>query len=230
MKHMPHGRDSGQTLVEFALVLPLFLLVLFGIIVLGIGVFYQQQLTNAAREAARFASIHSASAACPVTGSYDPASPPLSYPRGTPVGGCDRKLDGWPLTTEHARNALFGIDRNDVRLRLCWSGYRLGDATGAIDAPPPGIYPVFGEISSVFVQCRIDGVNPAVDANSIRCQDGMPTTDEASSQSEAPERPTANTVTAYACYLWKPPLAGFLLIPDSVTLRATVTQPLERQQ
>ena len=31
----------GQTLVEAALVLPLFIMVLFGIVVLGIGIFYQ---------------------------------------------------------------------------------------------------------------------------------------------------------------------------------------------
>ena len=36
---------TGQTLVEIALILPLFLMVLVGIIVLGIGVFYQQQMT-----------------------------------------------------------------------------------------------------------------------------------------------------------------------------------------
>ena len=35
-------------------------MVLTGIITFGIGVFYQQQLNNAAREAARYAAIHSA--------------------------------------------------------------------------------------------------------------------------------------------------------------------------
>ena len=47
------GPARGQTLVETALVLPLFLMVVLGIIVMGIGLFYQQQVTNAAREAAR---------------------------------------------------------------------------------------------------------------------------------------------------------------------------------
>ena len=62
----------GQSLVEFALVLPLFVVVLSGIISLGIGVFYQQQLTNAAREAARYAAIHSATSQCPTTSWRDP--------------------------------------------------------------------------------------------------------------------------------------------------------------
>ena len=59
--------ERGQTLVEFALVAPLFTMVLLGIVIFGIGVFYQQQLTNAAREAARYASIHSATSQCPTT-------------------------------------------------------------------------------------------------------------------------------------------------------------------
>lgn len=220
----------GQTLVEAALVMPLFFMVLFGIIVLGIGVFYQQQLTNAAREAARFAAVHSATAVCPVTGSYDPATPPLSYPKGIPVGGCDRKVDGWPRMTQHARSATFGLQKAAVRVRACWSGYRKDNATGAIDAPPPGTYPVLGIVTSVFVQCHIDGSDPTTNPSAIRCADGMSTTDQASSQSESPGTPTANTVTAYACYSWNPPLAGFLLIPDAVTLRAVITEPIERQQ
>ena len=59
---------------------PALIVMLFGIITLGIGVFYQQQITNAAREAARFAAIHSATSQCPTvvrirTGvEYAPAS------------------------------------------------------------------------------------------------------------------------------------------------------------
>lgn len=123
-------------MVEAALVMPLFIMVLFGIIVLGIGVFYQQQITNAAREAARFAAIHSATARCPTTGTLDPASPPTSYPVVTVPGGCDRKAAGWPFMTPHARNAVFGLNRSAVKLSACWSGYRKNTATGAIDAPP----------------------------------------------------------------------------------------------
>ena len=40
----------GQSLTEFALVAPLFFMLVFGIMVLGIAVFYQQQITNVARE------------------------------------------------------------------------------------------------------------------------------------------------------------------------------------
>jgi len=219
-------------MVEAALVMPLFIMVLFGIIVLGIGVFYQQQLTNAAREAARYAAIHSATAVCPTTGDYDPQSPPTTYPRLTTPGGCDRKIMGWPRMTASARDAVFGLSTADVKVSACWSGYRKDNATGAIDSPPPGDYTSvgIGVINSVFVQCTIDGADPTADPSAIGCRDGLPTTDQASSMSESFEVPIANTVTAYACYVWTPPLAGFLLIPETVTLRGVITEAMQRQQ
>lgn len=220
-------QPRGQTLVELALVLPLFTMVLTGIIVLGIGVFYQQQITNAAREGARFAAISSATAQCPVAGTYDPASPPLTYPL---PGGCDRKAERWPKLTAHTREATFGLPKSAVHVAACWSGYRKDTATGAIDSAPPGEYDVLGPVSSVLVQCHIDGQDPTTNTSSIGCSGTLPTTDQASSLSEAPGRIVANTVTVYSCYRWNPPLAGFLLIPSEVVLRATVTEAIQRQQ
>lgn len=224
--------NHGQALIEAALVMPLFIMVVFGIIVLGIGVFYQQQVTNAAREAARYAAIHSATAVCPTTGDYDPASPPQSYPLVTTPGGCDRKAQGWPRMTAHARSMVFGLPTTEVKVSACWSGYRKDSPTGAIDAPPPGDYTAIGigVISSVFVQCSIDGQDPTTSVTAIGCADGLATTDQASSMSDSVTTPIANTVTAYACYVWRPPMAGFLLIPAEVTLRGVVTEPIQRQQ
>ena len=51
------ARGRGQALVEFALVLPIFAIMLFGIIDLGRYVFTANSLNNGAREAARFASV-----------------------------------------------------------------------------------------------------------------------------------------------------------------------------
>lgn len=48
----------GQSLVEFALVLPLFLLLVFGIMDLGLAVFSYNSITNAAREGARLAIVN----------------------------------------------------------------------------------------------------------------------------------------------------------------------------
>jgi hypothetical protein len=42
--------------------------------------------------------------------------------------------------------------------------------------------------------------------------------------------PYATTVTVYSCFKWTPPLAGFVLIPSQITLRAVVTEVLQRQQ
>lgn len=47
----------GQSLVEFALVVPLFLLLLFGLFDLGRGVFAYNAIQNAAREAVRLAIV-----------------------------------------------------------------------------------------------------------------------------------------------------------------------------
>ena len=51
-------KSRGQSLVEFALVLPLFLLLVFGILDLGLAVFSYNSITNAAREGARLAIVN----------------------------------------------------------------------------------------------------------------------------------------------------------------------------
>jgi Flp pilus assembly protein TadG len=54
----PLGRPgSGQSLVEFALVLPILLLILFGIIQMGLLFASNVGLVNAVREAARYGSL-----------------------------------------------------------------------------------------------------------------------------------------------------------------------------
>ena len=239
----------GQTLVEAALVMPLLLVLLFGIILLGLGVFYQQQLANAAREAARYAAIHSATARCPTVPHLDPASPPLSYTR------CDRPTEGWPNMSEAGRRAVFGLDRSDVMFAACWAGYRIDDGndppTGAIDAPPPGSYEIVPSappvvIVSEFVPCEIAGVDPLVDPGAIACTSSLAAVsiDQASAMSEAAGRPIANRVTAFACYEWHPPMGGMSIpvpcapegwcaievIPSTVRLSAAASEPIQRQQ
>lgn len=230
-------------MVELALVLPLFLTVLFGIITFGIGIFYQQQVTNAAREAARYASIHSATSSKPTVSWLDPDSqdPPGSGVTGvnatyTPLSyyRYDRPEDGWPYMTAQARSLLFGIDSSSVDVAACWSGYR-DDTTNAFDAPPRGDYVIAGapvHYDTHWAQCTIDGHDPLTDVGAISCSDTLATTtvDQASDMSEGRGAVVANQVTAYACYEWRPPLAGFLLIPSTITLRAVITEPIERQQ
>ena len=56
MKPLRSRRDTGQSLVEFALVIPIFLLVLFGLLDMGRAVYSNNTLAQAAREATRLAA------------------------------------------------------------------------------------------------------------------------------------------------------------------------------
>ena len=51
-------RSRGQALVEFAVVLPVFLLILAGVIDFGLGLYSQMTVINAAREGARYAVVN----------------------------------------------------------------------------------------------------------------------------------------------------------------------------
>ena len=53
-------RSRGQALPEFALVAPLFFLLLFGIIEAGRFIYYYEILSNATREGARYAIVNGA--------------------------------------------------------------------------------------------------------------------------------------------------------------------------
>ncbi len=71
--------SAGQALVEFALVAPIFFLLLFGIIEGGRFILYYQTLNNATREGARYAIVHGSNSNCP----SGPMPPSESAP-----GGC----------------------------------------------------------------------------------------------------------------------------------------------
>lgn len=231
----------GQTLVEMALAAPLFFVVLVGIIVLGIGVFYQQALTNVAREAARYAAIHSATAQCPTVSNLDPDPPPQSYYR------CDPPSTRWPQMTAFARARAFGLPPAAILFSACWSGYWYdpngdGDFTdGDYDAMPYYDDGSGNLLPNPFRYCTIPSsnggtvvnVDPRTAAEQISCTTPMPATSAANdmaSSSSASYGDTANEVTVFACFNWQPPAAGFLLIPQTVTLRAVITETLQYQQ
>lgn len=62
------GRQCGQGLAEFAIVLPFFLVMLVGMVDVGRAVWANNAVANAAREAARYAAVHGGtkSNTCPV--------------------------------------------------------------------------------------------------------------------------------------------------------------------
>jgi len=88
-------RRRGQALVEFAMVAPIFFLLLFGIIESGRFIFYYETLNNATREGARYAIVNGANTIGCSTG---PAAP------GTT--SCDPAGDD---VRERVRDAAFGI-------------------------------------------------------------------------------------------------------------------------
>jgi len=55
--HM-HKKGQGQSLLEFALILPVLVIVLVGVFDLGRALFALITITNAAREGARYGSLH----------------------------------------------------------------------------------------------------------------------------------------------------------------------------
>jgi Flp pilus assembly protein TadG len=86
MARVRHDREHGAAAVEFALVFPLLIILIFGIIDFGLAMNSQIVLNNAAREGARTASLG---------GSYDQtiaaataAEGTLLAPRGTPTATC----------------------------------------------------------------------------------------------------------------------------------------------
>lgn len=241
------ARDNsprGQTMVELALILPMFIVVLFGIILFGMAIFYQQQITNAAREGARYASIHSATAQNPLISTIHPAAPPTSYGACLSVPSpCSGAGDGWKAMAVSARERVFGLSANGVNFAACWSGYRGAGGIGGYDARPSNIYPDGDYTENKFVPCRIDGLNPTTDSDQIRCAPKLPVLDQASDISEGPGRIVGTTVTVFACYEWRPPLGGVSIpvpcpngwcsieiIPSVITQRAVITEPMERQQ
>jgi hypothetical protein len=216
-------------MAEFAVALPVFLILLFSIIAFGLYVFYNQQLANAAREAARYAAVHSSTAQCPTVSWLDPPNPvtPATYLR------CDGPEKGWPRMTAAARSKVWGMDPTDVTLSACWSGYV--DASNNHDALP--------QPPNVFTDCTIQGVNPRTDPGDLTCPAPMTAPspsnpqkadgdDKASDIAVAVSNNSAypTVVTVYACMAWAPPLAGFVIIPSSLTLRAVISEALQRQQ
>jgi hypothetical protein len=87
MRRRKGRRSGGQSLVEFALVLPIFMTLIFGILDLGRGVWALDIANHAAAEAARFAIVHGGAGAnpCPVgppaaTANVPTASEACPYP------------------------------------------------------------------------------------------------------------------------------------------------------
>jgi hypothetical protein len=119
-------RSTGQALVEFALIIPIFLVLLMGIFDFGRVVWAQNSLASAAREGARFAIVHggSSSDSCPV----GPLSPDYG---GTVAGSCVNPSPSKQAVKDAALSAALagGIG---VAVTVCYGVGCVGDTDNSI--------------------------------------------------------------------------------------------------
>ena len=114
------ARTRGQALAEFALVAPVFFLLLFGIVEGGRFIFFYQVLNNATREGARYAIVHGSNSSCPSGPMEAGKDPPACYDEpGNNV-------------IQHVKNSALGILGPSVTVTPTWgplNNAREGDVT-----------------------------------------------------------------------------------------------------
>ena len=98
----------GQALTEFALVAPLFFLLLFAIIEGGRFILYYEALSNATREGARYAIVHGSNSSCPSGPMMPGVNPPGCYdPTGAEV-------------VQRVKDTAFGLLGTDIVVTPTW--------------------------------------------------------------------------------------------------------------
>ena len=115
IKRKKEKGEDGQAMVEFALILPIFLLILCGIIDFGWLFYNQLSLNNACREGARYAVVHTAE------------------------GGNTQAIE------EHIDNTTTTVFANDVRIEIIYSNPTdpvTGDVTVNLEAEINFLTPV----------------------------------------------------------------------------------------
>lgn len=93
-------------MVEFALVAPLFFLMLFGILEAGRFMLYYETLNNATREGARYAIVNGANT--------------LGCPTGPPAPGSSACDPDGEHVVARVRNAAFGVLGSGVTVTPTW--------------------------------------------------------------------------------------------------------------
>ena len=103
--------ERGQAMVEFALVAPIFFLLLFAIIEGGRFIFYYETLNNATREGARYAIVHGSNSKCP-------AGPSGPMPPGIPAPAC-HDLPGAKVI-QRVKDSGFGVLGTGITVTPTW--------------------------------------------------------------------------------------------------------------
>jgi Flp pilus assembly protein TadG len=99
-------RTRAQALVEFALVAPMFFILLFGIIEAGRFIFYYETLSHATREGARYAIVNGANT--------------LGCPSGPPQPGTSPCDTSGANVVNEVRQAALGVTGTAVTVDRCW--------------------------------------------------------------------------------------------------------------
>lgn len=94
--HKKLRSESGASAVEFALLLPVLMMILFGIIEFGMALYRQSILTNASREGARLGIVQSIPAIG--TGQINAAIDNYLIAAGIPAGNVTRNIVAGGIT------------------------------------------------------------------------------------------------------------------------------------
>jgi hypothetical protein len=117
-------RDAaGQGLVEFALVIPIFLVIVFAVFDVGRVVWARDSLTSAAREAARYASVHGGAKV-----TVCPTGPSLG---STPASGCPTWTPDSKEPTRIQARSFATAGGGSVTVTVCY--YTTTPCTGNTD-------------------------------------------------------------------------------------------------
>jgi Flp pilus assembly protein TadG len=154
----PRDASRGQTLVEFALVIPVFLAILFGLVDLGRFVVTDNVLSQAAREGARLAAVEaswigSSDASCNTAGG--PTCPASSAVLAAHVGEAANRMVaglGATITEVHVR-----CDPPGAAPTSAWTGQSCASRTQgnlvsvrvvfAYNALTPGLSGIVGPVT-----------------------------------------------------------------------------------
>ncbi|MBA3688953.1 MAG: pilus assembly protein [Chloroflexi bacterium] len=125
------AKPRGQAMVEFALIFPIFILLLVGIFDLGRVIWVNDTLATAAREAVRFAIVHGEKSPCPV----GPPAPGAVIPAAGP--GCLNPAPSRQAIKDLADEWAAGTS-TDITVNVCYGAVTActsdTDAVGATDA------------------------------------------------------------------------------------------------
>ena len=113
MRSPARDQARGQALTEFALVLPLLLMLVFGVFEFGRFILDYESLNNAVREGVRYAIVHGSDATCP-------SGPPA-------LNSYNCELDKYGVnyvvgqdTMNAVKQHAFGLDLSQLSVTACW--------------------------------------------------------------------------------------------------------------